>query len=57
MTIGSPVDDRASPLNVKRQWREWGGRFASSAYAAHHDIEVNAIRNAAAVIDVSPLYK
>jgi aminomethyltransferase len=57
MTIGSPVDERALPLNVKRQWREWGGRFASSAYAAHHDIEVNAIRNAAAVIDVSPLHK
>lgn len=57
MTIGSPFDERALPLNVKRQWREWGGRFASSAYAAHHDIEVNAIRNAAALIDVSPLYK
>ncbi len=57
MTLGSPVDGRVVPLNVKRQWREWSGRFASSAYAAHHDIEVNAIRNAAAVIDVSPLFK
>ncbi len=57
MTIGSPLDERAFPLNVKRQWREWSGRFASSAYAAHHDIEVNAIRNAAALMDLSPLYK
>ena len=57
MTIGSPIDERALALNVKRQWRVWAGHFASSAYAAHHDIEVNAIRNAAAVIDVSPLYK
>ncbi|MEZ4596506.1 MAG: hypothetical protein R3C32_06480 [Chloroflexota bacterium] len=57
MTIGSPLDDRALPLNVRRQWREWSGRFASSAYAAHHDIEVNAIRNAAALIDLSPLHK
>ncbi len=57
MTIGSPLDDRALALNVKRRWREWSGRFASSAYAAHHDIEVNAIRNAAALIDVSPLFK
>ena len=57
MTVGSPFDARAQQLNVKRQWREWAGRFASSAYAAHHDIEVNAIRNAAALIDVSPLYK
>ncbi|MET0772180.1 MAG: aminomethyltransferase family protein, partial [Candidatus Limnocylindrales bacterium] len=57
MTVGSPLDERAIPLNVKRQWREWSGRFASSAYAAHHDIEVNAIRNAAALMDLSPLYK
>jgi aminomethyltransferase len=57
MTLGSPVDERALGLNVKRQWREWSGRFASSAYAAHHDIEVNAIRNAVALIDVSPLFK
>src|SRR6186713_3754395 len=57
MTIGSPFDSRAQALNVKRQWREWSGFFASSAYAAHHEIEVNAIRNAAALIDVSPLFK
>ena len=57
MTVGSPFDSRAQALNVKRQWREWSGFFASSAYAAHHEIEVNAIRNAAALIDVSPLFK
>ena len=39
------------------QWREWSGYFASSAYADAHDIEYNAIREAAALIDVSPLYK
>jgi aminomethyltransferase len=39
------------------QWREWAGFYASSAYADVHDIEYNAIREAAAVIDVSPLYK
>lgn len=57
MTIGSPFDSRAQALNVKRQWREWSGFHASSAYAAHHEIEVNAIRNAVAIIDVSPLFK
>jgi len=31
--------------------------FSSSAYAPHIDIEYNAIRNAAALIDVSPLFK
>jgi len=44
-------------LNVRRQWREWSGVFSSSAYAPHIDIEYNALRNAAALIDVSPLFK
>ncbi len=57
MTLGSPFDARTRPLNAKRQWREWAGSFAASAYAASHDIEYNAIRNAAALIDVSPLFK
>jgi aminomethyltransferase len=39
------------------QWREWSGYFAASAYADYHDIEYNAIREQAALIDVSPLYK
>jgi aminomethyltransferase len=39
------------------QWREWAGFYASSVYADFHDIEYNAIREAAAVIDVSPLFK
>jgi aminomethyltransferase len=39
------------------QWREWSGYFASSVYADYHDIEYNAIREAAALIDVSPLFK
>jgi aminomethyltransferase len=56
MTIGSPFDARALELNVRRQWREWAGLFASSAYAPHIDIEYNAIRNAVALIDVSPLF-
>src|SRR5918992_6270329 len=57
MSIGSPFDVRTQPLNVRRQWRQWSATFAASAYAPHIDIEYNAIRNAAALIDVSPLYK
>jgi aminomethyltransferase len=57
MSIGSPFHERTAPLNVKQQWREWSGYWASAAYADAHDIEYNAIREAAAVIDVSPLYK
>jgi hypothetical protein len=44
---------RTAALNRKQQWREWSGYFASSVYADFHDIEYNAIREAAALIDVS----
>ena len=57
MSVGTPFHPRTSPLNRKMQWREWSGYFASSAYADAHDIEYNAIREAAGLIDVSPLYK
>jgi aminomethyltransferase len=57
MSIGTAFHERTAPLNRKQQWREWSGYFAASAYADHHDIEYNAIREAAALIDVSPLYK
>jgi glycine cleavage system T protein (aminomethyltransferase) len=57
MSIGTPFHPRTAPLNRKMQWREWSGYFASSAYADFHDIEYNAIREAAALIDVSPLFK
>jgi aminomethyltransferase len=38
-------------------WRDWAGYFAVSTYEVHHDREYNAIRNAAALIDISPLFK
>jgi aminomethyltransferase len=57
VSIGSPFHPRTALLNRKMQWREWSGYFASSVYADFHDIEYNAIREAAALIDVSPLYK
>jgi aminomethyltransferase len=57
VSIGSPFHPRTAALNRKQQWREWSGYWASSAYADAHDIEYNAIREAAALIDVSPLYK
>ena len=57
MSVGTPFHPRTAPLNRKMQWREWSGYFASSVYADYHDIEYNAIREAAALIDVSPLFK
>jgi aminomethyltransferase len=57
VSVGTPFHARTAPLNRKMQWREWSGYYASSAYADAHDIEYNAVREAAALIDVSPLYK
>jgi aminomethyltransferase len=57
LSIGTAFHPRTAALNRKQQWREWSGYFAASAYADFHDIEYNAIREAAALIDVTPLYK
>ena len=54
VSVGTAFHPRTAPLNRKMQWREWSGYFASSVYADFHDIEYNAIREAAALIDVSP---
>jgi aminomethyltransferase len=57
VSVGTAFHPATAPLNRKQQWREWSGYFASSSYADAHDIEYNAIREAAALIDLSPLYK
>jgi aminomethyltransferase len=57
MPIGTPFHPRTSALCESMSWRDWAGYFAVSAYEATHEREYNAIRNAAALIDVSPLFK
>ena len=57
MSVGTPFHERTAPLNRKLAWGDWAGYAAAAAYADHHDIEYNAIRQAAALIDVSPLFK
>ena len=57
MSVGTAFHPRTEAHNRKMQWREWSGYFAASVYADFHDIEYNAIREQAALIDVSPLYK
>src|SRR5881394_1867758 len=57
MPIGTAVDARTLPLCESLNFREWSGYYAVSAYEAHHEHEYNAIRNASALIDVSPLFK
>ena len=57
MSVGTAFHPRTSELNRKLAWGEWAGYFAAAVYADFHDIEYNAVREAAAVIDVSPLFK
>ena len=57
MPIGTAVHARTLALCESLNFREWSGYYAVSAYEAHHEHEYNAIRNAAALIDVSPLFK
>jgi len=57
MPIGTPFHPRTQALCESMSWRDWAGYFAVSAYEATHEREYNAIRNAAALIDVSPLFK
>src|SRR3989442_4316486 len=57
MPVGTPFHLRTSALCESMSWRDWAGYFAVSTYEVHHDREYNAIRNAAALIDVSPLFK
>jgi aminomethyltransferase len=55
--IGTAVHERTFPLCQSLNYREWSGFYAVSVYETHHEHEYNAIRNAAALIDVTPLYK
>ena len=57
MSIGTAFYPRQEELNRKHVWGEWSGYLAAQVYADFHDIEYAAIREAAAVIDTSPLYK
>ncbi len=57
MPIGTAVHEKTFALCESLSFREWSGYYAVSSYETHHEHEYNAIRNAAALIDVSPLYK
>src|SRR5262245_2892649 len=57
MPIGSPLHERTLALCESLNYREWSGYYAVSAYEGHHEHEYSAIRNAAALIEVAPLFK
>jgi aminomethyltransferase len=53
----TPFHSRTAPLIRAQTWRRWAGYQVASAYDPHPDREYAAVRNAAALFDVSPLYK
>jgi aminomethyltransferase len=55
--IGTPFHLRTFALCESLSYRDWSGYYTVSAYETHHEHEYHAIRNAAALIDVSPLFK
>jgi aminomethyltransferase len=57
MPAPSPFHARTLALCESLSFREWSGFYAVSTYETHHEHEYNAIRQAAALIDVSPLFK
>lgn len=57
MPVGTAFHERTFQLCESLSYREWSGYYAVSSYEPHHEHEYNAIRNAAALIDISPLFK
>ncbi len=57
MPIGTAFHERTFSLCQSLNYREWSGYYTVSVYEVHHEHEYNAIRNASALIDISPLYK
>ena len=57
LPIGTAFHERTLPLCHSLNYREWSGFYTVSVYEVHHEHEYNAIRNACALIDISPLYK
>lgn len=53
----TPFYTRTSKINQSDAWKRWAGYVAATNYELTHDREYAAIRNSAALFDVTPLYK
>jgi len=53
----TPFHDRTAALCASHAWRRWAGHVVASSYELTHEREYHVIRAAAALFDVSPLYK
>src|SRR5881296_3219365 len=57
LPVGTPFHERTLALCESLNYREWSGYYTVSVYETTHEHEYNAIRNSAALIDISPLFK
>ncbi len=57
MPVGTAFHERTLARCESLNYREWSGYYTVSVYEMHHEHEYNAIRNSAALIDISPLFK
>ena len=57
MLLSTPFHARTAPLVRAQTWRRWAGHQVASSYDPHPEREYAAVRNAAALFDVSPLHK
>jgi aminomethyltransferase len=55
--VGTAFHKQTLKLCESLSYREWSGYYTVSVYEMHHEHEYNAIRNSAALIDISPLFK
>lgn len=53
----TPFYSRTNALQQAASWKRWAGYLAATQYELSHDREYAAIRNSAALFDVTPLYK
>lgn len=53
----TPFHARTAALCLSHSWRRWAGYVVASSYELTHEREYHAIRSAAALLDISPLYK
>jgi aminomethyltransferase len=57
MPIPTPFHGRTAPLCQSYEWRDWAGYLAAGTYEPSHEREYYAVRSAAALFDISPLFK
>jgi aminomethyltransferase len=55
--VGTAFHERTLALCESLNFKEWSGYYTVGVYEMTHEHEYNAIRNSAALIDITPLFK